>query len=256
MKTILLTGSEGYIAKNFKQQYKDKFNFINVDKKTGTEILGIDIPRRVDYIVHLAAISGIAACEKDKEQTIMDNVTSTLHLIRYSSILGIPIVFASSQGAKEPDNLYSITKRICEIEAHCYRNINVLRFANVYGGVDYLKTKTSVVSQFLNAALDSKPLIINGDGNQMRDFIHIDDVSRAIYESLDKRLVAPIDVGTGYGTSISLLANMISTNIIYGQNRSIGVDSSIADTTGIKKHLGFKPKSSKLIEYVDSILVR
>jgi len=255
MKTILLTGSEGYIAKNFKKNYEYEFDFIEVDRKTGIEVLNADIsPLHTDYIVHLAAISGIAACEQDKEQTILDNVTSTLFLMKTANSIGIPMVFASSQGAKEPDNLYSITKRICEIEAEQYKNIRTLRFANVYGGIDYLETKTSVVSQFLNAKSNNKPLVVNGNGNQMRDFIHIDDVTRSIYKSLDQKLPNPIDVGTGYGTSISLLANMISSNVVHRQDRSVGVESNIADTTDIKNYLGFKPKHSKLKQYIDSIL--
>ena len=256
MKTILLTGSEGYVATNFYNTYKNQFNFIKVDRKKSFEVLEFQDFDKVDYIIHLAAISGIANCELDRKQTIYDNVTSTLHLIRKSKEYNIPMVFASSQGAKEPDNLYSITKKICEIESILYNNeydtdIKILRFANIYGGIGYLETKTSVVSKFINATKNNQSLIIDGDGNQIRDFIHVDDICTCIYKSLDIKIPFPIDVGTGYGTSVSLLANMMNNDkIIYNKKRKSGTESNIADTADIRRLLGFKPKNNKLEKYI------
>lgn len=259
MKNILLTGSEGYIATNFKSLYKDYYNFIELDKQIGKPVLNYNKfdTDNINCIVHLAAISGIQNCEEDKNQTIIDNVSSSLYLFKKSFKYKIPLIFASSQGAKTPDNLYSITKNICDKEIISYNLENPLffslRFANVYGGINYLKTKTSVVSKFINAKINGDFLKIHGDGSQIRDFIHVNDICKIINLIIDKNLksVYPIDVGTGVGISIEQLANMIGGFKHYTKSRQIGVQSNIANTDSLNKIFNFVPDHNNLFKYIN-----
>lgn len=240
MKTILLTGSSGYIGTNFKELYSDKYTIVPIDKKIGINVLSLRHIIQVDHIVHLAAISGINKCEQDIELTIEDNILSTLQLVNNS----IPITFASSQAAKQPKNTYAFTKRVGEKYIKQYSDqYSILRFANVYGGKDYLTMKTSVVANFVNHHLNDRSLIVNGDGSQERDFIHVNDVCKAIDRSIQLPINDTVDIGTGKGTSIKKLAEMISDNIIYHDilnDAVVGVESSIADTSKAKELLKFE----------------
>jgi UDP-glucose 4-epimerase len=240
MKTILLTGSSGYIATNFIELYKDKYDIIPADKKVGIDVLGLHHFTHYDHIIHLAAISGIQKCEQDIGQTIDDNVISTMQLV--NNLNDVPITFASSQAAKDPKNTYAFTKRTGEKYIERYaKNYSILRFSNVYGGKDYLKMKTSVVAKFLNAHLNNNSLVVNGDGSQERDFIHVNDICRAIDKTIETPINTIVDVGTGKGTSVKQLAEMISNNVIHhGGYNDIGVESSISDVTKAKQLLGFK----------------
>jgi nucleoside-diphosphate-sugar epimerase len=241
---ILLTGSEGYIGTNFNNLYQD-LDITNCDIKLNYDIL--DIQRlNVDCIIHLAAISGIKNCEDDYDLTIRNNILTTLHLLRF----GIPIVFASSQAAKNPTNTYSLTKRISETIIMC-SNIpyTILRFANVYGGKKYYDYKTSVMSKFFNSLKNKEPITVHGDGKQTRDLIHVNDVCDAIYLATKNPVYNPVDIGTGKETKIRDLAYMISDDVEFIKNIDSGVGGNVANTEDAKNLLGFESKI-KLEEYI------
>jgi UDP-glucose 4-epimerase len=83
-----------------------------------------------------------------------------------------------------------------------------LRFANVYG--PFSLHKLSVVAAWLRAVLAGEPLTINGDGEQTRDFIYVEDIARGVLAALDAPQGAVagevFQVGTGRETTINELA--------------------------------------------------
>ena len=82
-----------------------------------------------------------------------------------------------------------------------------LRFSNVYGrNCDH---KRSVVAEFLRSAAAGRPLVIYGTGRQTRDFLHVDDVSRAVRIALRSPSSGVFQLGTGVETSIARLANLV-----------------------------------------------
>lgn len=249
MEKVLITGSMGYIATNFMSLYKDTYEFVEIDRlaKTTDELSLMDFDD-VDHIIHLGAISGIADCEKNKDDTVKYNVISTIDMIHWAKLLNIPMTFASSQAAKNPENTYALTKKIGE-DYILQHNLNsyILRFANVYGGLKYFGHKTSVVAKMFEAVNKDEPIYVNGDGSQERDFIHVNDICQGIHLTIENKLKNNIilDIGTGIGTSIMELAKMISPeSILYNKNTgSIGIDSSISDLKNTQKTLSeFVPK--------------
>lgn len=258
MENVLLTGSEGYIGKNFQNLYKNKYKLIPVDYKLNIKAQDINEFDDINYIVHLAAVSGIKSCYNNIQKAIIDNVSSTLHLMKASWAFNIPMIFVSSQAAKDPlSSLYATTKRIGEIEAERYNNqhsnIKVLRLSNVYGGRYYLKHKNSVISKFINAKRNKEPLIIHGDGTQTRDFIHVNEICRCVDMCInDIKIPEPVDVGSGIERSIKEVAEMISNNVKYNESVSGGIGGNIADITKIYKYVGFEPQD-KLQEYIQSV---
>lgn len=252
----MITGSNGYIGTNFIKLYKDKYHIITVDKKVDENNVLKQPPfifHSIDHVVHLAAISGIQQCENDISTTIEDNIFTTLFIV--NNLRNVPITFASSQAAKDPNNKYALTKRISEdyIKKYAMR-YTILRFANVYGGNNYLTSKTSVVAKFINAYKAGESLVINGYGDQERDFIHVNDICKAIDLSIGKPINDTVDIGTGIGTSIRCLAEMISDKIssIIDSN-AIGIQSNIADVSEARKLLGFKSQCN-LKDYIDNTL--
>jgi UDP-glucose 4-epimerase len=248
MKKIMITGSMGFISTNMQELYKDKYEFVEIDRLAkSTDELAIQDFKDVIHIVHLGAISGIQACESDKDDAVKYNVLSTIDVVNWASILKIPITFASSQAAKNPENTYALTKKIGE-DYILQNNIHsyILRFANVYGGLKYFGHKTSVIAKMFDAVQKEEPIYVNGIGTQERDFIHVDDICQAIHLSIETKQKNNVilDVGTGKGTSILDLARMISTDsILYRKNSgSIGIGSSISDLKKTQKMLSsFKP---------------
>jgi len=88
-----------------------------------------------------------------------------------------------------------------------------LRFFMVYGPRNPAEGAYAIVTgKFLRRLLENKPLLIEGSGEQYRDFVHVSDVARSCilgYQS-DVRGTS-INVGSGVAYSIQDVANLIST---------------------------------------------
>jgi UDP-glucose 4-epimerase len=185
-------------------------------------------------------------------------------MFNYSNNKGIPCVFTSSQAAKEPkSSIYAFTKYASEVIGNRLidkgAKIRILRLSNVYGGDNYLEKKNSVVARFAKATLAKEPFVVHGSGTQTRDFIHVDDVCRAIYLALLTKNVIdlPIDIGTGKGTQVSTVAfyfqQLYDAKFTFDRSSDkIGKESNIADTRDAEKVLDFKAED-RLIQYIESL---
>lgn len=257
-KTVMVTGSRGYIGSNLCNILIEQgYSVLQLDKKIGSNVLDATFPRSsVHAIVHLAAIASIGECEEDVKQTIRDNILTCRAVSSWGAHHGIPIYFASSQAVKNPtSSTYAMTKLIGE-EIFKYSNKYViLRFANVYGGINYINDKTSVVANFTRAYKDGAPLMVNGDGTQTRDFVHVNDICKTILKCIETdQCDITLDVGTGKETSIIDLAKMYTGSEIQMNPNSdlIGVSSNVADIEELKK---IKVEPSMVLEdFVESIL--
>jgi len=157
-----------------------------------------------DIVVHLAAQTSVPDSIFNSEYDEIVNVNGTLNLLRAAHKHGCKrFVFASSaaplgdcqQPMNEglppaPKSPYGASKLAgegyCSAFFHSYGLETVaLRFSNVYGPRSL--HKTSVVSEFIRAIIDRRQIVIYGDGEQTRDYIHVDDVCAAIQSAVDRR---------------------------------------------------------------------
>jgi UDP-glucose 4-epimerase len=121
-----------------------------------------------------------------------------------------------------------------------------LRFSNVYGPRS--EKKTSVIAAFLRAILEDRPVTVFGDGSQVRDYVFVSDVCRAITLALNSGVDGTFHIGSGEGTSINALLKIIE-NIVGPQKmtvqfapaRSGEVHTTYADITRAGKLLGYSP---------------
>jgi UDP-glucose 4-epimerase len=267
---ILVTGGLGYIGGNLqllcdKEGIQMEVCDYNVDLPLAHEL---EYDNFLDYdgVVHLAALSGLAACEKDPQLAVRENILTLMNIIQHTAKRGIPVVFTSSQAAKDPQsskyaNIKWTCEQICYIWNNSqYRAMNyVLRLSNVYGGHEYLEKKQTCVKQFIINYGLGEPLIVHGDGTQLRDFIHVEDVCRAILLTLQHKPFnkSPMDIGTGKATSIMELQAMFprkrNQHYEFKEIRNVGTDSSIADTSIAKDRIGFEAES-RLEEYINQMI--
>jgi len=259
IRNVLVTGGAGYIGINLQKYLEDRnICFFSIDP--GAESIS-RVGSNIDFIVHLASLPGIVACKNDFEKAVVDNISTAFNIFNITAICEIPVIFTSSQAAKSPDNTYALMKRICEIEADRFNkdkyhnaDIRVFRLTNVYGGLEYLERKNTVVKKFIVANNENSAIMINGDGSQIRDFIHVDDVCEAIYLCMQRkeRMTKPVDIGTGIGTSILDLAKMFEYGYSFiPDSENVGASESIADTKRAEKLFGFKAQK-KLQDYIDN----
>lgn len=127
-----------------------------------------------------------------------------------------------------------------------------LRYFNVYGTRQSLSNPyNGVVAIFMSRIKNGKPPVINEDGLQTRDFIHVQDVTVANIASLesDKADYQVFNVGSGHPTSILKVADILirlqKSNVkpeLTGRVRKLDVRHCYADIGKITRLLGWKPQ--------------
>jgi UDP-glucose 4-epimerase len=180
-----------------------------------------------DAVVHLAARAGIPDSVTDPLGTFEANVAQTVHLLEAARGAGVRrFVLASSNAVlgphvppadesvlARPASPYGASKLAGEAYLAAYAATYgmatcSLRFSNAYGPRSL--HKRSVVAAWIRAALADAPLTVFGDGEQTRDFVHVDDLASAIAATLaapeDRVAGGVLQVGTGHETTINELA--------------------------------------------------
>lgn len=183
-----------------------------------------------DAVLHMAAVVSAPWSLENPERTDAVNRAATLALHGDARRLGVgAFVFAGSAAeyglpldgpareamAGEPQTPYGRSKLYATraIEASGYGC--ALRLFNVYGSVGGCPGPyDGVVRRFLDAARRGEPFSVFGDGGQTRDFVHVDDVVRALLHAPgvlgNDPLLGVFNYGTGRATSVAELAGMVA----------------------------------------------
>lgn len=211
-----------------------------------------------DVIYHLGAISGLEACASNPERAALYNIASTASWLAYANETGARVVFTSSAAVNAPrlhQSIYGATKQSCEqfIQVSVVNHqspFTVLRLSNVYGPGSF--DKTSVVATMIKSALSEGRVVIHGDGQQRRDFIHVDDVVECLIAAPDQGVFS---VRSGKPTSIFTLATWISqitgAKLDYDSKKGGGGSSNIDTASELHPKGGNRLLAEGIIETVD-----
>ena len=165
----------------------------------------------------------------------------------------------------EPDSPYGCTKlceeKLCLSYARLY-NIEVvcLRYFNVYGPNQRFDAYGNAIPIFVFRMLRNEPLLIYGDGEQTRDFVHVDDVVQANIKAADSHgYSGALNIASGKSITINRLVDIITANsdkvtkIEYGPERPGDVRHSLADLSLAHEKIDYIPSvnlESGIVEYV------
>ena len=183
MKKVLITGSKGFIGKNFKlylSQYKE-IEIICFDKNDNEELLP-EILKKVDIIFHLAGVNR-STNDHDFKRVNTDFTKKLCEYIKYIN-RKISIVYTSSIQA-ENNNSYGVSKKNAEemlvnLKNEHDINIHIFRLPNVFG--KWSKPNyNSVVATFCYNISRELPIRID-DKNKMLELVYIDDVIKKFAE--------------------------------------------------------------------------
>lgn len=231
----------------------------------------------VNNVFHLASEVSIPYCVEKPNESMANNVLSTMNVLECSRIHKINKFIFSSTSAVYGNtlfipsvetnqvqclNTYSISKytgeQLCKMYYDLYGLETVMfRYFNVYGeGQHKTGQYAPVMSIFANQKKKGQPLTIVGEGYQTRDFIHVFDVVYANILASQKDLSSygeVFNVGTGNGVQIKDIANLISSYQISIPERPGEVLHSRANIDKIKNELGWN-YSINLLDWVKKTL--
>ena len=284
-KIVLITGVAGFIGSSLakeinsneykiygvddlstgnKNNLNDKIIFIKSDlsKKESLKLL----PKKCDYIIHLAGQSSGEKSFYDPENDFNRNFITTYNLLSYAKKIKLKkFIFASSMSvygnlkkikAKENDKCkplsnYGKHKLLAEKIIKMQQDINyvIFRLFNVYGPGQNLKDlKQGMVSIYMAHMLNDKKILVKGSIDRKRDFIFINDINRIIIKSIKtKKFNNKIfNLGTGISTSVKYLLNELrkfekDTKIKVVDSTPNDQKAIIADNIKLKKFVSFKP---------------
>ena len=214
-----------------------------------------------DVIIHLAALARIQPSIKNPELTIENNFNGTLQVLHYAKEHNIQIIYAGSSSKHHGlyGSPYAWSKfggeELCKLYSEVYGlNTTICRFYNVYGphqieDGDY----NTVIGYFEKLYRENKPLTITGDGEQRRDFTHVDDIVDGIIRCVGKKFKAEIfELGRGVNFSINELAEMFDTETTYIPARKGEYPYTLCDFSKAEELLGWTP-TKDLKDYINGI---
>lgn len=214
---ILVTGHRGYIGSHlFEELICLGHEAVGIDLKDGNDILHCLPDENFDCVFHLAALPRVEYSVEKPFYTMKQNVLVTSKLLEWSKNHGVKTFIFSSSSAiygegKGPKSPYGLHKLISEMECDLYQDLFgikcvCLRYFNVYSAdQEYGGSYSTVVSAWMQMIKDGKSLRIDGDGEQSRDFIHVDDVVSANLWCMNNvEKINNLWYDVGYGDTCSL----------------------------------------------------
>ena len=208
--------SELNIDKDIRESeiYKDRYKLIKGNLCSYDLVNHIINDYGIEYIIHFAAQSHVQNSFEDALQYTNDNIVGTHNLLEVSRKYGklkkfihvsTDEVYGESMIEKDenkkteesilcPTNPYAATKASAELIAQSYYHsfhlpIIITRGNNVYGPNQYPE---KIIPRFIKLLKENKKVTIQGDGSNVRAFIHVQDVVKAFEIILDKGIIGEI----------------------------------------------------------------
>ena len=264
-KIIVLDNIRDGSLKNLKNSTKSKkFFFYKKDIRNFNSIKNSF--KNIDIVYHLAALSDVVPSIEEPIEYLDTNIMGTVNVLEAmkknnvkkiiyaasSSCYGIPKKFPTTENDEiKPMYPYALSKNLGEqIIKHWSKTYKIefvsLRLFNVYG----TRSRTNsaygaALGVFLKQKLSNHPFTIIGNGKQKRDFIHVDDVVKAFYLSINKSAKNIIlNIGSGNPHSVLELVKILKGKKIFIPKRPGEPDTTHAKIDKAKSILKWKPKIS------------
>lgn len=177
-----------------------------------------------DAICHQAAQPSLRRSIDDPAHDAAVNIVGTINVIQTAKAHGAHVVFASTSAVYDPaggaftedspirPNLpYGIAKATAEqYLLHSGVSHTILRYGNVYGPRQVQVGENQLIPHCLAHIFDGAPFVINGDGEQTRDFVYVEDIARANVFALENRVNGTFNCGTGRCIAVAWVCELLA----------------------------------------------
>tara|TARA_B100001287_G_scaffold265552_1_gene258586 strand:+ start:156 stop:905 length:750 start_codon:yes stop_codon:yes gene_type:complete len=230
---ILITGHTGFIGQSL-WKYLSEFNDNELMGLDANDVRSFDITKdnlsdvirnkhEIDLVIHLAGIGGVRESLENPKKYWDTNVEGTKKILSFFK--NNYVLVASSSSQYEPHlNPYAASKHLIEYIPH--KQVCFMRFHTVYGPNPRAK-------MFFDKLLNNELEYVT---NHERDFIHIDDLCRAIDTIITNKVVGTIDIGTGNPVKIDKIRPDLPVKL-----STVGERQRTCANTAKLNALGWKP---------------
>tara|TARA_A100001015_G_C14601484_1_gene560619 strand:- start:8 stop:640 length:633 start_codon:yes stop_codon:yes gene_type:complete len=210
----------------------------------------------------MAAIARIQPSFEDPSNYFTTNANGTLEIADYCAKNNVPLIYAgsSSHHSGKFKNPYTFSKDIGEeivklYQEHFKLKSTIVRFYNVYGPYQLTEgSYTTLIGRWLNNIEKGIKCEIYGDGEQRRDFTHVDDIVDALIRIQKQQAYRFIfELGRGKNYSVNEVAKMLDINPIYKPSKPGEARDTLNTDTSAQSLLGWEPKID-LEDYLASYL--
>lgn len=281
---ILVTGGAGFIG----------FNLIHYLLKKGHEVVSLDnyetglIENHLigvkyikldiqdikkmdeggfDICFHLAALSRIQPSFENPKETFRVNSSGCIEIAEWAKENKVKIIYAGSSSRWHNPYIspYACFKYIGEEIFKLYKltfktDIEICRFYNVYGPREILDGDwAAVIGIWRRQVRDKQKITIVGDGNQRRDFTHVDDIVDGLYKIAISNHTHndAWELGTGVNYSINEVFEMFKLKFpeiqaLYLEDQNGNYRETLRENNDAITKLNWDPKD-RLKEYIKSL---
>lgn len=241
----------------------------------------LQVTNESDYVLHQAALGSVPRSIADPLTTNSVNISGFLNMLHAAKESGVKrFVYAASsstygnseslpkveESIGKPLSPYAITKYVNELYAEIFGTTYGietigLRYFNVFGRKqDPNGAYAAVIPKFVMQFMKYESPVINGDGNNSRDFTYIDNVIQmnelAMLTKSPEAINTVFNTAFGDRTTLNQLIAILQSELIkydpkiaqvdikYGPNRSGDISHSLASIEKGKRILGYNPQFS------------
>ena len=277
---ILVTGGVGFIGVNLiKRLLNDKHKVVCLDDySTGTksnEVNGCEyhtddieniaeLGGDFDLCFHLAGLSRIQPSFENPSETFRVNLRGTEAVCEWARLNNVKVIYGGSSSKwhnpyQSPYAMYKhLGEEVCKMYRKTYNlDVNIARFYNVYGPSEIIDGPwAAVIGIWRRQIRDGEPITIVGDGEQRRDFTHVEDIAEGlvrISQSKDFHEDA-WELGTGVNYSMNEVYNMFKeltgVNCVYLPEQKGNYRETLRENNDSLDKLGWAPKD-RLSHYIN-----
>lgn len=280
---ILVTGGAGFVGTNLiKRLLTEGHEVHSLDNYDSgleeNEVEGCNYVRgdiesilywkgdKFDLVYHLAALSRIQPSFEDPNETFRVNTIGTQCVAEFGKHNNVKVIYAGSSSRwHDPlQSPYACFKHMGEEILKMYKkvydlDVEIARFYNVYGPNEIVDGDwAAVIGIWRKQVRDGLPITIIGDGEQRRDFTHVDDIVDALYKlgSGTEKHQDAWELGTGVNYSINEVYQMFQQKFgvdkLHLPDQSGNYRKTLRENNDALERLDWKP-TDKLRSYIESL---
>lgn len=276
---VIVTGGAGFVGTNLCKKLVELGHIVtsidnyNTGKEAnhieGVKYLHMDVRNILNYnwlqpdiIFHMAAIARIQPSFEKPKEYFTTNANGTLHIANYCAKHNVPLIYAgsSSHHSGKFKNPYTFSKDVGEeivqlYQEHYNLKASIVRFYNVYGPHQLTEGGyTTLIGRWLHNIENGIECEIYGDGEQRRDFTHVDDIVDALTRIQKQQAYGNnFELGRGKNYSVNEVAKILNITPTYKPAKPGEARNTLNTDTSAQSLLGWEPKIN-LEDYLTSYL--